>query len=86
MMVTPRLWVAWQHAFDGVTPDAALAFASTGIGFSVFGVLLAEDSLLLQAGLDVNLSPNANAGVSYAGQLADDLQDNAVKGHVTWLF
>jgi len=86
MMVTPRLWVAWQHAFDGVTPDAALAFASTGIGFSVFGVLLAEDSLLLQAGLDVNLSRNANAGVSYAGQLADDLQDNAVKGHVTWLF
>ena len=25
-------------------------------------------------------------GVSYAGQFANDLQDNAVKGRLTWLF
>ena len=86
MMVRPRISVAWQHAFDGVTPDASLAFASTGIGFTVYGVPLAEDSLLLEAGLDVSLSPNAKAGVSYAGQFSDDLQDNAVKGRVAWLF
>jgi len=39
-----------------------------------------------QAGFDVKLGPNAIVGVSYAGQLADDLQDNAVKGRATWLF
>ena len=86
MMVSPRISLAWQHAFDDVTPDAALAFASTGIGFTVTGVPLAEDSLLIEAGLDLNLGPNATLGVSYSGQLASDLQDNAVKGRLTWLF
>ena len=44
ILLTPHLSVAWQHAFDDVTPDAALAFASTGAGFTVYGVPLAEDS------------------------------------------
>ena len=43
MLVTPHLSAAWQHAFDDVTPDAALAFAATGIGFTVYGVPLAQD-------------------------------------------
>jgi outer membrane autotransporter protein len=86
MMVTSRISLAWQHAFDDVTPGAALAFVSTGIGFTVTGVPLAQDSLLVEAGLDFNLGPNATLGVSYSGQLASDLQDNAVKGRLTWLF
>jgi len=31
MLVTPHISAAWQHAFDDVTPGAALAFATTGI-------------------------------------------------------
>ena len=84
--VTPHVSAAWQHAFDDITPGAALAFASTGIGFDVTGVPLAEDSALIEAGLDLNLSPTATLGVSYSGQLASDLVDNAVKGRFTWLF
>ena len=84
--VIPKISAAWQHVFDDVTPDAALAFASTGIGFGVTGVPLAEDSLLIEAGLDFALTPNATLGVSYSGQLADDVEDNAVKGRLTWLF
>jgi len=49
-------------------------------------VPLAEDSALVEAGLDLNLSPTATLGVSYSGQLASDLIDNAVKGRFTWLF
>ncbi len=47
---------------------------------------LAEDSLVIDAGLDFNLSQNATAGVSYSGQFGDGVQDNAVKGRLTWLF
>jgi outer membrane autotransporter protein len=86
MVVTPHASAAWQHAFDDITPGAALAFASTGIGFDVTGVPLAENSLLVEAGLDLNLSPTATLGVSYSGQIASDLIDNAVKGRFTWLF
>jgi len=86
MVITPKVAAAWQHAFDDVTPDAAVAFASTGIGFDVTGVRLADNSLLVEAGLDLNLSPTATLGVSYSGQLASELTDSAVKGRFTWLF
>jgi outer membrane autotransporter protein len=86
MLVTPHVSAAWQHAFDDVTPGAALAFTSTGIGFNVTGVPLAEDSALIDAGLDFAVGTNATAGVSYSGQFGDGVQDNAVKGRFTWLF
>jgi outer membrane autotransporter protein len=86
MLVTPHVSAAWQHAFDDVTPEAALAFASTGIGFNIAGVPLAEDSALLDAGLDVALGDRTTAGVSYTGQYGDGVTDNGVKGRFTWLF
>ena len=85
-VVTPHVSAAWMHAFGDVTPDAALVFSSSGVGFTVFGVPLAEDSALIEAGLDLNLAPNATAGVSYSGQFGDGVEDNAVKGRFTWLF
>jgi len=86
MQLVPHLSAAWQHAFDDVTPGAALAFASTGIGFGIEGVPLAQDSALIDAGLDFALGPNTTAGVSYTGQFGDGVQDNGVKGRFTWLF
>jgi uncharacterized protein with beta-barrel porin domain len=59
---------------------------STGTGFAVTGVPLAQNSALIDVGLDLNLRPTITLGVSYAGQFANDLQDNAVKGRFTWLF
>ena len=85
-LVTPHLSAAWQHGFDDVTPGAALAFASTGIGFGIAGVPLAEDSALIDAGLDFALGERTTAGVSYTGQFGDGVQDNGVKGRFTWLF
>ena len=86
MQVTPHLSAAWRHAFDNVTPDAALAFATTGIGFTVYGVPLAQDSALIDTGLDFALGPRTTAGVSYSGQIAHNVHDNAVEGRATWLF
>jgi outer membrane autotransporter protein len=86
MLVTPHVSAAWQHAFDDVNPDTALTFASTGIGFTVYGVPLAADTAIVDAGLDLALAPNATAGVSYSGQFGDRVSDNAVKGRLTWLF
>jgi uncharacterized protein with beta-barrel porin domain len=40
--VTLHVSAAWQHTFDDITLDAALDFASTGIGFEVTGTPLAE--------------------------------------------
>ena len=73
--VTPHILAAWQHAFDDVTPGAALAFASTGIGFAIDGVPLAEDAALLDAGLDFALGENGTAGVFYSGQFSERAKD-----------
>ena len=84
--VTPHVAAAWQHAFDDVTPVAGLAFASTGIRFTIDGVPIAEDSALIDAGLDFALGENGTASVFYAGQFGDGVTDNAVRGRITWLF
>ena len=47
---------------------------------------LAEDSALLDAGLNFAMGPNATAGDSYTGQFGDNVTDNGTKGRVTWLF
>ena len=81
--LSPSASLAWQHAFDGVTPSAALAFASTGAAFTVTGVPIARDSALVDAGFDVNVDVNANAklGIGYVGRLASEAQDHGVKGN-----
>lgn len=88
MTATPRASAAWQHVYGTVAPSAALAFAAAPgtIGFEVTGVPLARDAALLDAGLDVQVTRQATLGVSYLSQLADHLQDNAVKGNFRWRF
>jgi outer membrane autotransporter protein len=86
MALIPRASVAWQHAFGDVTPTAALSFQSTGAGFNIFGVPIARDAALVEAGGDLQLTAQAKIGLSYAGQLANSAHDHSVKGNFTWRF
>jgi outer membrane autotransporter protein len=86
MVLIPRLSASWQHAFNDITPTAALAFQNTGAGFSITGVPLARDAALVETALDLRVSLHAKLGLSYSGQLAGQLQDHAVKGNFTWNF
>lgn len=74
--------IAWRHAFGDVTPEFAFAFASNGLPFTIAGVPIAEDSLVVDAGLDFNVTADARLGVAYSGQLASDAQDNAILGNL----
>jgi len=49
-------------------------------------VPLAQDSALIDAGLDFALGERTSAGVSYSGQFGDGVEDNGVKGRFTILF
>ena len=86
LALIPRASVAWQHAFGTVTPTAALSFQSTGTAFSIWGVPIARDAAIIEAGGDLQLTPQAKVAVSYAGQLADHARDHSVKGNFTWRF
>jgi outer membrane autotransporter protein len=84
--ITPHASLAWRHAFDGVTPEMAMAFSATGAGFTVAGTPIAEDSLVVGAGLDVGISTGLTLNISYEGQFADETEYNAVKGGLVYKF
>ncbi|MDQ0304647.1 outer membrane autotransporter protein [Ancylobacter polymorphus] len=75
--LTPYATLGWQHAFGDVTPSSTMQFAGGLTPFSVSGVPVAEDALLVEAGLSYALSPTAQIGATYAGQLAGDASQNA---------
>lgn len=75
--LTPYATLGWQHAFGDITPAATMQFAGGATPFSVSGVPVAKDALLLEAGLTYALSPRAQIGATYAGQLAGGASQNA---------
>jgi outer membrane autotransporter protein len=87
MVLIPRGSLAWQHAFNSVTPDAVLAFqAAPGVPFTISGVPIARDALLAEAGLDLAINRQATIGLSYTGQIASNVEDHAAKGKFSWKF
>ena len=86
MLLTPQVTAAWQHAFGAVTPTTALAFQSTGAGFTISGVPLARDAALIEAGIDLHLTPQITLGLAYFGDLAGNVQDNTLQGNLMWKF
>jgi outer membrane autotransporter protein len=86
MALMPRASVAWQHAFGSLTPTTTLTFRSSGPAFGIWGVPIARDAALVEAGGDLQLSAQTKVGIFYAGQLATNAQDHSVKGNFTWRF
>ncbi len=87
MVLVPHASVAWQYAFGDVTPAETLAFSGIASSvFSVTGVPLAANSVLLDVGAALRVNAAMKLGVSYVGELADGAQQNAVKASVTWNF
>ena len=84
--LTASAGVAWQHAFDQGAPTRDLAFASGGSAFTVAGAPAARDSLLLEGGLDWQMTNGVTIGAHYNGVLSGANQSHAVKGNVAFTF
>ncbi|MCB5362388.1 autotransporter domain-containing protein [Pusillimonas sp. CC-YST705] len=69
--VTVRGTLAWRHAFGDIAPKSILAFADSDT-FAVRGAPIVKDAALIEAGLDINFTPNASIGVAYQGQIASN--------------
>lgn len=79
--VTARGSLAWRHAFGDVVPVTSVNFAGAD-AFSIAGVAVARDALMLEAGLDMQLAPGAVFGASYSGQWSDAMQQHALKARL----
>ncbi len=86
MTVRPRASAAWRHAFGDVNPQAVLAFTSTATAFGIEGLPIAEDSLVLDAGVDLLAGQGFTVSVGYEGAFGDNVSSNAAKGTVAYRF
>jgi subtilase-type serine protease len=77
--------LGWRHALDDVKTTETLAFAG-GSSFSVDGVPIAQDTLMIGAGVDMNFTPDVSVGLSYTGEIGSDAQDHGIKGNLSWKF
>jgi outer membrane autotransporter protein len=63
MMLMPRASLAWQHAFATLTPTTTLTLRNTGAAFGIWGVPIARDAALIEAGGDLQLSAQTKVGI-----------------------
>ncbi|WP_127090842.1 autotransporter outer membrane beta-barrel domain-containing protein [Aquabacter cavernae] len=87
MVLAPHASAAWQYAFGDTTPSAQLAISAVpGAAFSVSGVPLAQNAALMEAGIDLIVTPQARVGASYVGQFGDGVTVNAFSANLSWTF
>ena len=85
MAATVRGMLGWRHAYGDINPESTHAF-SAGNAFTVAGVPIAKDAALIEAGLDLNLTPAATLGVSYQGQFGSGVQQNGFSARLAVKF
>lgn len=82
---TVRATAGWRHAMGDTTPQARHAF-SAGDAFTVAGVPIAQDSAVIELGVDLTAARNTRFGLSYAGQIAGSAQDHGVRADLSIWF
>jgi len=80
MSLTPRLSAGWKHLYGDVDSTTRQKLAVTDRVFKVKGAALDRDSLLLEAGLDLNLSSSQSLGVGYTGEVGGNSRNHGVMG------
>lgn len=75
----------WRHAFGETDGSASLSFVGS-TPFSVTGVPVTEDALVLEGGLSLPLSSAAYLAVSYSGAFGSGLSDNGVNASLSVRF
>ncbi|MFG1201412.1 autotransporter domain-containing protein [Xanthobacter aminoxidans] len=78
--------LAWQHAFGDRTPYASMLFAGGTAHFQVAGAPIAQDVLLVGAGLGYAALELAALSVKYNGQIASGASQNALSAEFAWKF
>lgn len=84
--LTPRLDLGWKHLYGDVRGTSHQRMASGSGIYTVEGIELDRDSLLLEAGLDLALSPRHTLGLSYSSETGQDNRNGALMGQWRMMF
>jgi outer membrane autotransporter protein len=88
MAVIPQLKLAWEHEYlYSSLPLSVTAPALDGATATFHGPSIGHDSLVINAGAELQINPRIAITVSYDGQLArDHYYSNAVTGTFSFSF
>ncbi|QFR32953.1 autotransporter domain-containing protein [Ancylobacter sp. TS-1] len=78
--------LGWRHAFGDVDSLSTYMFEMGSTPFTVAGVPIAEDSLLVDVGMSVAVNAFVNVGIAYSGEFGDGSTDQSVRGSLDWKF
>jgi subtilase-type serine protease len=78
--LTPRLDVGWRHLYGDIRGDSQQRLISGGNTYRIEGVELDRDSVLVQAGLDLAVSPRHILGLSYSDETGQDNRSGSLMG------
>lgn len=77
--------LGWRHAAGDVTPVSLQGFAG-GAPFSIAGIPIARDAMIVGAGLGARIGQNAELDISYLGQLAKNAADHTFNAKLAVTF
>jgi len=88
ILLKPEIRAAWQHEYGDAAYELASDFANgTGNAFTVSGPRVGRDSLLLGAGLAIQLTERCATYFYYDGELArKNYQSTSVTGGFRYAF
>ncbi|HZH10237.1 MAG TPA: autotransporter domain-containing protein [Microvirga sp.] len=84
--VTFKGLLGWRHAFGDTVPKATFSFAGDDRPLLVTGAPVDKDSLVVEAGLNWEVSKSTTLSVSYTGAIGRRDQEHTVRGGLTIRF
>lgn len=83
MSLTPHLSTRWKHLYGDVDSQVRQSFRYTPVqsdGFTLQGTSLDRNSLNVEAGLDLALSPQHTVGLTYANETGNHSRNQGLMG------
>ncbi|MDF2688056.1 MAG: autotransporter outer rane beta-barrel protein, partial [Microvirga sp.] len=71
--------LGWRHAFGDVVPKATFSYVGDGRPFMISGAPIDKDSLVMEAGLNWEVSKKVTLNVTYAGTMGRRDQEHTVR-------
>ncbi|MGE6781474.1 autotransporter outer membrane beta-barrel domain-containing protein [Ensifer adhaerens] len=68
--------LGWRHAGGDIAPSSRLAFAGA-TPFTIAGVPMARDAVVMEAGISARLSKSARLAITYLGEFGDGVRSSA---------
>jgi outer membrane autotransporter protein len=85
-LVTFKGLLGWRHAFGDIVPKATFSFVGDNRPLFLTGTPIDKDSLVVEAGLNWEVSKSTTLSVSYTGTMGRRDQEHTIRGGLTIRF